>query len=60
MRAENAPPMAAGGVDIIRDLRGNRGPRRPYQVVIDASRRQRPGAVPWWRLNAAANENSDA
>jgi S-adenosyl methyltransferase len=21
--------------------------------------RQRPGATPWWRLNAAANENSD-
>jgi hypothetical protein len=22
--------------------------------------RQRPGAMPWWRLNAAAKENSDA
>jgi hypothetical protein len=31
-----------------------------YPAVAGNDERQRPGAVPWWRLKAAAKENSDA
>jgi hypothetical protein len=45
-----------------RRLGGQRGSAVRYAAAADvrAAARQRPGATPWCRLNAAANANSDA
>ena len=46
------------GITVLLTLLVLLGSRRPQADAAVA--RQRPGATPWWRLKAAANENSEA